>query len=351
VTRTRFASPRFMLPPGRDATEPPEQRGLARDQVRLLVARSTGTEHLRFSELPEQLQPGDLVVVNTSATLPAALDVTLPGGRASVVHVAGPDEAGSPIVELRRADGAAPARAPRRGLCVALPGGVELELGDPYPSLAGLDGPSRLWRAVASPAISWQAYLQMHGRPVVYSYLTHPRPLSDYQTVYATQPGSAEMASAGRPFTAPLLVRLIARGVPVAPIVLHAGLSSPELHEPPTPERYQVPEVTARLATGTRAAGGRVIAVGTTVVRALESATSPDGITRAARGWTDLVLGPDRPARAVSGVISGLHAPEASHLQLLDAVVGPELVDAAYRAAVAEGYLWHEFGDSTLLLP
>jgi S-adenosylmethionine:tRNA ribosyltransferase-isomerase len=169
--------------------------------------------------------------------------------------------------------------------------------------------------------------------------------------VYATEPGSAEMASAGRPFSAAVLVRLMARGIPVVPIVLHAGLSSPELHEPPTPERFAVPEVTARLVTSTRAAGGRVIAVGTTVVRALESATGADGVTHPARGWTDLVLGPDRPVRAVTGVVSGLHAPEASHLLLLDAVAGPALVDAAYREAVAERYLWHEFGDSTLLLP
>ncbi|TMC46937.1 MAG: S-adenosylmethionine:tRNA ribosyltransferase-isomerase, partial [Chloroflexi bacterium] len=176
-------------------------------------------------------------------------------------------------------------------------------------------------------------------------------PLSDHQTVYATEPGSAEMASAGRPFTAPLLVRLVARGVAVAPIVLHAGVSSPELHEPPLPERFAVPASTARLVEATAATGRRVVAVGTTVVRALETVAGVDGRVRPARGWTDLVLGPDRPARVVTGLVTGLHAPEASHLLLLEAVAGAGLVGAAYRAAIERGYLWHEFGDSTLFLP
>jgi S-adenosylmethionine:tRNA ribosyltransferase-isomerase len=159
------------------------------------------------------------------------------------------------------------------------------------------------------------------------------------------------MASAGRPFTEHLLVRMMARGVPVAPLTLHTGVSSPELHEPPYPERFAVPEVTARLVNSTRTAGGRVVAVGTTVTRALESATDDDDVTRAATGWTDLVLGPDRPARVVTGLITGLHVPEASHLELLEAVAGPDLVARAYDRAVAERYLWHEFGDSMLFLP
>jgi S-adenosylmethionine:tRNA ribosyltransferase-isomerase len=158
------------------------------------------------------------------------------------------------------------------------------------------------------------------------------------------------MASAGRPFSAEVLVRLMSRGVVVAPLTLHAGVSSPELHEPPYAERFEVPEVTARLVDGTRRAGGRVVAVGTTVTRALETATGPDGVVRAAGGWTDLVLGPDRRARVVTGLVTGLHVPEASHLHLLEAVAGPALVARAYEAAVAERYLWHEFGDSMLFL-
>ena len=214
----------------------------------------------------------------------------------------------------------------------------------------GADG-SRLRRARTAPDTAARDYLPRHGQPIRYGYLHGSFPLAEYQNVYATEPGSAEMASAGRPFSDRLLVRLLARGIPVVPLTLHTGVSSPELHEPPYPERFAVPEVTARLATSTRRAGRRVIAVGTTVTRALETATDDDGVTHAAEGWTDLVLGPDRPARGVTGLITGLHAPEASHLLLLEAVAGPELVDAAYRRAGAEHYLWHEFGDSMLFLP
>jgi S-adenosylmethionine:tRNA ribosyltransferase-isomerase len=206
-------------------------------------------------------------------------------------------------------------------------------------------------------------------------------PLADYQTVFAREPGSAEMPSAGRPFTAQLVTDLITRGVAVAPIVLHTGVSSQEPGEPPQPERFRVPEATARLVNSTRQAGGRVIAVGTTVTRALESATDPDGTVhpdgtihpdgtvdpdstvnsgstvhpgstvRARHGWTDLVLGPQRPARVVTGLVTGWHAPGASHLALLAAVAGDALVERAYAEAVRRGYRWHEFGDSCLLLP
>jgi S-adenosylmethionine:tRNA ribosyltransferase-isomerase len=205
--------------------------------------------------------------------------------------------------------------------------------------------------ARVSPPTAVAPYLLRHGRPIGYAHLTGAHRMSDHQTVYATERGSAEMPSAGRPFTAPLLVRLMAAGVVVAPVVLHAGVSSPELHEPPAPERMRVPPATARLVEATRAGGGRVVAVGTTAARALESAVGPDGAVRPRAGWTSLVLGPDRPARVVTGLVTGLHEPEASHLLLLEAVAGPALVGEAYAAAVREGYLWHEFGDSMLLLP
>lgn len=116
------------------------------------------------------------------------------------------------------------------------------------------------------------------------------------------------------------------------------------------PERYDVPEHTARLVNWVKANRGRVIAVGTTAVRAIESAVRPDGSVSAAHGWTDLVLGPDHPVRVVDGLVTGMHAPEASHLLLLESVVGGSTVQRAYDAALDEHYLWHEFGDSCLLL-
>jgi len=351
VSTTSLVAPltRFTLPPGSEATAPPERRGLARDAVRLLVARPGDVHHAVFRDLADHLEPGDLVVVNTSATRPAALEGQRLDGRRTPVHVATATDDGSWVVEVRRADNSGPETDVREGERIQLAGGVSLLVESSFPRGGALG--SRLWRTRPKPELPLTSFLHDHGRPIRYGYLSEKWPLGDLQTVYADEPGSAEMPSAGRPFSHRLLVRLISKGVAVAPIVLHAGVSSQEKHEPPMPERDRVPEATARLVSSTRQAGRRVVAVGTTVVRALESATTTDGEVTAATDWTDLVLGPDRPARAVTGLVTGLHEPEASHLLLLEAVAGADLVRRAYAEAVAQRYLWHEFGDSMLFLP
>ena len=351
MSTTSLVAPltRFTLPPGSEATAPPERRGLARDAVRLLVARPGDVHHAVFRDLADHLEPGDLVVVNTSATRPAALEGQRLDGRRTPVHVATATDDGSWVVEVRRADNSGPETDVREGERIQLAGGVSLLVESSFPRGGALG--SRLWRTRPKPELPLTSFLHDHGRPIRYGYLSEKWPLGDLQTVYADEPGSAEMPSAGRPFSHRLLVRLISKGVAVAPIVLHAGVSSQEKHEPPMPERYRVPEATARLVSSTRQAGRRVVAVGTTVVRALESATTTDGEVTAATDWTDLVLGPDRPARAVTGLVTGLHEPEASHLLLLEAVAGADLVRRAYAEAVAQRYLWHEFGDSMLFLP
>jgi S-adenosylmethionine:tRNA ribosyltransferase-isomerase len=320
------------------ATVTPESRGLARDEVRLAVVTPQHTEHAVAWELPRRLRAGDLLVVNTSATLPAALDT--PYG---AVHVSAELDDGAWVVELRRADGRGP-RTPDPGEVVVLPGGVRLRIDRPHPQ-----GQARLWRATALPHVNRVDYLFGHGRPIRYSYLEREVALPDLQNVYATVPGSAEMPSAGRPLSQAVLVDLMAAGVVVAPLVLHTGVASQETHEPPQPEWFSVPVHTARLVKTTKQDGGRVVAVGTTVVRALESAASGQ-----VEGWTDLVLGPERPARVVDGLLTGLHEPEASHLRLLESVAGRDLVERAYADVTAAGappYLWHELGDSMLLLP
>ena len=326
---------RFALPDTLSAAEPPEARGLARDGVRLLVARAGApVEHGRFTDLPGALEPGDLVVVNTSDTEPAALDGTRDDGRPVVLHVSGPHPAGGTVVELRTPEGRR-VRDARAGEAVHV-AGTCVTLDEPVPGAA----PGRLWRThrTGLPA----------GRPVTYSHLHGHWPLAAHRTVFATPvPGefaSAEMPSAGRPFTRRVLDGLAARGVAVAPLVLHTGLSSPEAGETPLPERYRVPAATW---DAVRAAAGRVVAVGTTVTRALEAVAATGELA----GWTDLVLSPERPARVVDGLVTGWHEPEASHLLLLEAVAGAELVGRAYAAALDAGYLWHEFGDSCLLLP
>jgi S-adenosylmethionine:tRNA ribosyltransferase-isomerase len=333
----------FELPAGLEAAAPPARR----DGVRLLVARPGGVEHARFAALGTFLSPGDLLIVNTSGTLAAAVDGTRHDGRAVTVHFATALDDGSWVVEVRPArDATGPVPDSRPGDVITLPGEVRVRLARPHPG-----GQIRLWQAAVGVDGGVLAYLGRHGRPIRYSYLPVPVPLADYQTVFAREPGSAEMPSAGRPFTTELVTDLVTRGIGIAPITLHTGVSSQDPGEPPQPERYAVPGSTARLVNLTRAAGGRVVAVGTTATRALESAAGAAGVVRGRSGWTDLVLGEDRPARVVSGLITGWHAPGASHLDLLAAVAGAGLVDRAYAEAVRSRYLWHEFGDSCLLLP
>ena len=339
---------RFHVPVGLSATAPPEER----DGVRLLVAEPR-IRHVRFRDLADVLTAGDLLVVNASATLPAAVDGTRASGRPVAVHFAGPAGAsdGAWVVELRVLDDdLARVRDAVRGERIQLPGDVAISLDTALPD-GHVDVGSRLWRARLVPERDVAAYLAAVGRPIRYGYVDREWPLEAYQTVFATEPGSAEMPSAGRPFTGELVARLAARGVLLAPVVLHTAVSSLEAHELPLPERYAVPRVTARLVEHVRATGGRVIGVGTTAVRALESATDADGSVHARSGVTDLVLGPDRPPRVVDGLLTGWHEPDASHLLLLEAVAGPQLVDAAYGEALACAYRWHEFGDACLLLP
>jgi len=344
----------FDLPATREATSPPEARGLARDEVRLLVARnSSDITHTRFTHLADHLEPGDLLVVNDSATLPSAVDGARGDGAPVTVHFSGPlpGDRDFPVwvVELRpgpRADG--PVTDAVAGEHLTLPAGARLSLLGAYPS-GGRTSP-RLWAAHVDvdDVASW---LAANGRPITYSYVDRPWPLADYQTVFATKPGSAEMPSAARPFTPAVLRDLVRRGVFIATITLHTGVSSPETGEPPIPERYDVPAGTSDLVNLSRSRGRRVVAVGTTVTRALETVASSDGVVHAGSGVTDLVLGPSRPARVVTGLVTGWHAPGASHLSLLEAVAGSELVGNAYDEAILRGYLWHEFGDSCLLLP
>jgi len=332
----------FVLPEGLEATAPPA----VRDGVRLLVASADGLRHARFNQLGEFLSAGDLVVVNTSATLAAAVDGIRAGAGVTVPFATALDD-GAWVVEVRPAGvSTGPVDGLRPGEVITLDAGASLILDRPRPA-----GQKRLWAARPRIDGGVALFLTRHGRPIRYAYVPRPWPLADYQTVFARESGSAEMPSAGRPFTAQTVTDLITRGVAVAPVVLHTGVSSQEPGEPPQPERFRVPAATARLVNSAREAGGRVIAVGTTVTRALESAVGPDDAVRPRHGWTDLVLGPARPARVVTGLVTGWHAPGASHLALLAAVAGPDLVERAYAAALSSGYRWHEFGDSCLLLP
>ncbi|MET9997742.1 MULTISPECIES: S-adenosylmethionine:tRNA ribosyltransferase-isomerase [Streptomyces] len=366
------------VPAELSARVPAEQRGAGRDDVRLLVTRGAAVSHHAFRELTGQLRAGDVLVVNTSATLPAAVNGRV-GGERVVVHFSTRGEDGRWAVELR-APGASGAGVPRpggpAGCVVRLPGGRELVLEEPLggglpagpdqgavPGTASPAGPAGRPLAPPAGARLWWArvpervpeLLRRYGRPIRYAYTERDQPLSAYQTVFAVRApdgsGSAEMPSAARPFTAALVAELVSRGVQFAPLSLDTGVASAEAHEPPYPERFAVPSTTAWLVNAARAAGGRVVAVGTTAVRALESAADADGVVRPAAGWTDLVVTPRRGVRVVDGLLTGLHEPEASHLLMLEAVAGREALRRGYEAALERRYLWHEFGDVHLILP
>jgi S-adenosylmethionine:tRNA ribosyltransferase-isomerase len=339
----------FELPPSLEAGTPPEARGLSRDAVKMLVAhRQTGVlEDSTFAMLPTFLEPGDLVVVNTSATIPAAVDAVARDGTPLVVHLSTQLSAERWVIELRRPTDRATAR------WAGDPPPPPLTLGDD--ATATIETPygagGRLWIARLRLPQRPLAWLASHGRPIRYDYVERPQPLSAYQNVYALEPGSAEMPSAGRPFTPEVITRLVAKGVGVSPIVLHTGVASLESDELPYPERTRVPADTAERVKAARRLGHRVIAVGTTVVRALETAVDPDGVVRPFDGWTDLVITPERGVSAVDGLLTGWHEPEASHLLMLEAVADRDLLRRSYEAGLAGGYLWHEFGDVHLILP
>lgn len=327
----------FELPPELEAHEPPEARGLARDEVRLLVS-DRGTDrvvHASFCDLPWFLDAGDLVVVNDSATLSARLDARTAAGRELVLHLSTRLHGNTWVVEPRRADVTA-------GDVLLLPDGGSLRLVRPHHG-------TRLWVGEFDLPEPVHAYLRRWGRPIRYDYVARDWPIEAYQTVYARHPGSAEMPSAGRPFSGRVLEALDRRGIRVEAITLHTGVASLEAEEPPYEEWFDVPHRTARAVRTARARGSRVLAIGTTVVRALESASSGDGV-RATSGWTGLVITGDRPLLAPLAMLTGFHEPRASHLQMLMALATPEHLSHAYWSALEQRYLWHEFGDVHLIL-
>ncbi|MFN2464001.1 MAG: S-adenosylmethionine:tRNA ribosyltransferase-isomerase [Candidatus Dormibacteria bacterium] len=332
---------------GREAGEPPEARGLRRDQVRLMVsAPGRLVAHAAFEDLPRFLESGDLLVVNTSGTWPAALDTTGPDGAPVRVHLAGRLPGDRWLLEPREPAGVSSRPATvdleRARLPLAEAGSIDV--------IERFEGSRRLWVAKVEVAGDLAGYLARWARPIRYGYVTADWPIEAYQTVFGIEPGSAEMPSAGRPFSHELISALVSHGVTFAPLLLHTGVSSLEGDEAPYPEWFRLSQATAALVNLARREGRRVIAVGTTVVRAIESASASDGEVRPAEGWTSLLVTPERGLRAVDALITGLHDPRASHLKMLAAFAPTGELRRLYAEAREAGYLWHEFGDSHLIL-
>jgi len=341
----------FELPPALEASAPPELRpGAAgrRDAVRLLVLEraTAAVTHTTFDRLDGFLRSGDLLVMNASRTVPALLRAVGDDGEPVEVRLA--DRRGTSRWDALLLAGRA--HVGRERMRLVFGGGLRARVLGRRPDLPSL------WRLRFNRGgTTLMDAIERLGEPVRYGYVAGALPLDLYQTVYAAVPGSVEMPSAGRPLSWELLLRLRRKGVRMATLVLHTGLSSTRddavdaLH-PTYDEAFTVPPETAAAVNATHTAGGRVIAVGTTVVRALESVTGSDGVTRAARGRTRLRIRPDTNLHAVDGLLTGLHEPRASHLDLLSALVAPAVLQAAYQEALAHGYLWHEFGDMNLIV-
>jgi S-adenosylmethionine:tRNA ribosyltransferase-isomerase len=343
----------FVLPQELSAKEPPERRGLARDHVRLMVIERAGgrIQHTRFDHLGEYLRAGDLLVFNTSRTLPAALDgCAAPVGPCIEIRLAEhlPDDSWLALLLCQRGD----------PFACGLRSGMQINFGE------GLTGAieerderiPRLWRLRFSKSgAELMDLLYKLGRPIRYEYVSAPWNLDYYQTVYAREPGSAEMPSAGRAFTWRLLFDLQRRGIETAYVVLHTGLSSYmddelDAQHPASEEEYFISDNAAEKINRKREQGGRVVAVGTTVVRALEAVAGEQGRIKAGHGYTRLHVTAQHQLKAVDGLLTGLHEPEASHLDLLTAFLPAEQIRAAYEEAVRLGYLWHEFGDLNLIV-
>jgi S-adenosylmethionine:tRNA ribosyltransferase-isomerase len=347
----------FDLPPELEAGQPPEARGLARDQVRLMISYRSDDRvvHSQFRQIGDFLDAGDLLVINTSGTMNAALDVTRSDGLPLELHLSTHLPADMWIVEVRTQSDKAtkPFYDIKAGETLRLPAGAAATLHVPYlhHQAGSADVHHRLWIATLDLPLPLHEYLKRYGFPIRYGYVQERWPIEYYQTAYATEVGSAEMPSAGRAFTSELMAQLVAHGVQFAPLLLHTGVASLESHEPPYEEFYRVSPETARQINATHAAGKRVIAVGTTAVRALETVTDVDGVTHPGEGWTRVVVTPDRGIRAVDALLTGLHEPQASHLLMLGALASFEHLKKTYAEALHQGYLWHEFGDLHLILP
>jgi S-adenosylmethionine:tRNA ribosyltransferase-isomerase len=345
----------FTLPPGLEASEPPEARGLARDEVRMMVSYISTDQvtHTRFRDIGDFLEPGDVLVINTSGTMNAALPATRSDGTQFELHLSTHLPANLWVVEMRafqdmQKKTTRPFYDIQAGESFELPAGASVTFHAPY---APGNAFRRLWVASLHLPGPLHPYLNRYGFPIRYSYVKEGWPLSYYQTVYATEMGSAEMPSAGRAFTAELITRLIAKGIQIAPLLLHTGVASTEQKEPVYEEYYRVPEPTARLVNDARLAHQRIIAVGTTVVRALETVTDTNGVTHPGEGWTDIFITPQRGIRAVNGLLTGLHEPLSTHLAMLETLTGRAHLEITYQEALRNRYLWHEFGDLHLILP
>ncbi|MEP7253164.1 MAG: S-adenosylmethionine:tRNA ribosyltransferase-isomerase [Ginsengibacter sp.] len=341
----------FELPTHLACPLPTEERNMKRDEVRLMVTSDEEKiEHSTFNHLSTFLQQDDVLVVNTSATLPSALPVTLPGNREGRLHFSTKMQGDLWLVEIRESSGNKTKRwkEGEEGMTFPLPLSASLTLQQKfYNDDQWLD----LWIAAFNCNRPAEEYLANHAKPIQYENLDRVYPLSYYQTYFSFHPGSSEMPSAGRGFTVSLIERLLKKGISIVPVLLHTGVSSVEEHETPYPEYMEIDPVAAATINHAKQHGRRIIAVGTTAIRAIETAADEHGNVMSYRGNTDLFIEDGYTMKVTDGLLTGFHEPNASHLNILQTVAGFDHINNAYKEAIKREYYWHQFGDLHLILP
>ena len=345
----------FTLPDHLQCSLPTEERGIARDDVKLMVSHihDDSVFHTQFKHIDQYLVPGDVLVVNTSGTMKSALEATRDDGTKLNVHLSTRYPEGKWVIELREVKDKSAKRffGGMAGEKLDLVNGGQIELIRPYYQENESESHLQLWIAELKIQGNLSEYLSKYAIPIRYNYVKKIYPESYYQTVYANEPGSTEMPSAGRAFTHELITRLVAKGIQIIPIMLHTGVASLEVDEKPYAEFYRVSRTAAERINLARKSGHRVIATGTTVIRALETVTNEQGIVSSGEGWTNTYITPERGIHAVDGMITGMHEPRASHLLMLEALAGRQHLAKTYPEAIKHEYYWHEFGDLHLILP
>lgn len=341
----------FELPQQLACPLPTEERGIARDEVRLLVSNHDGDDiqHRKFKELADYLTEGDVLVVNDSATVAAALPIRLENDQAARLHLSTQLDDRHWLAEIRavHSNQSKRWREGTAGQSFDLPGGGQATLIAPYYQDTRQ---LHLWKISLKLPLSWQEYLHQYGSPIKYQNLDRVYPLDYYQTFFSTIPGSAEMPSAARGFTANMVESLVLKGIQIIPITLHTGVSSLETGEMPYPETVLISPLNAARINLAKAQGKRIIAVGTTAVRAIETASNSQGKVTAFNGKSELYILPGYQMKVIDGLLTGFHEPEASHLYMLQALASKQHLRKAYKAAIQQGYYWHEFGDLHLIL-
>lgn len=344
----------FHLPKSLACAKPTEERGILRGEVRLMVSNRTNDSiaHTTFGEIGNYLREGDVLIVNTSGTIKAALSTRLPNGKEGRIHLSSPLGSNEYLVEVRQVVKNNTKRfyGLKAGDKLPIPLATNVKIIAPHFTQTVEDEHIQLWKVRFDISILIDEYLERYGEPVKYNNINKKYPHHYYQTCFANEMGSAEMPSAGRAFTPQLVNQLLSRGIQFAPILLHTGISSLEVNEKPYPEYFKVSASTASLINLAKAEGRRIIAVGTTAIRAVESTVDKEFKVHAQKGMTNLFITPKRGLKVIDGMLTGMHEPKASHLLMMQALADVTHLSKCYEAAIAEQYQWHEFGDLHLIL-